>query len=188
VSRNTVRRYMRPGTTVCGPSKKPRLDAQQELEWVRRIAHRWRTPDPEELESELTVKLVAIYSKKFIVDDWKAFLIKALNGAAINWLRGHRRRERHIASFNLAVPEGEYESNVSGREAVSDVKAGDRLPLRRINKVLRKALPPFLLRVWNALVAENFDQGRAAVRLGVHRNTIGKAKRQIWIVLMDYGF
>jgi transcriptional regulator with XRE-family HTH domain len=188
VSRKAVRRYTRPGRTFGRPSKKAPLDIQQELDLVRSIARRWRTPDPDELESELTDKLGAIYHQKLIVDDWKAFVITALNGAAINWLRGTKRRERHIASRDRPLSEGEYQPSVSGIEAVSDVRVGDELPIRRMHKVLRKVLPPFLRRVWNALVAENFDQGRAAVRLGMHRNTIGKATRQIWIVLMEHGF
>jgi DNA-directed RNA polymerase specialized sigma24 family protein len=185
VSRNTVRRYMRPGATACRSPAKPIFDVRQELDVVRRIAWRWDRRDPDELESELTDKLAEIYPQKAVVAHWKTFLRRTLERAAINWLRARKRRERYVASAARPFPlGGEYDTSAVELTAVFDLNPDAVLPTKR----MRRALPSFLRRVWDALIAEDFDQTRAARRLGVHRNTVHKAIRQIRRVLMRRGF
>ena len=185
VSRNTVRRYRRQGATPCGLPHAPFLESGRELELVRRIARRYHTPDPDELESVLTLKLAEVYPQKTVVDDWHAFLWTALDRAAMNWLRGRRRQEGRVTSFDRAPPSGEPH-DVSAAEigAVVDVPIVDRLALERA----RRVLSPFLRRVWDALIAAHLDQTKAAQLLGVHRNTVRKAIRQMRIVLMRHDF
>jgi DNA-directed RNA polymerase specialized sigma24 family protein len=185
VSRNTIRRYTRQDEPSQDPSKKPSLDARQELDLVRLEAHRWNTPDPDELESELTLKLVEIYPYKPVVDNWETFLITALKRTALNWLRSRKRRERRVASSSLSPSqEGEHGVDAVDIAAVFHVSDGGGHAIKR----MRKVLPPFLRRVWDALIAENFNQTRAAKRLGVHRNTVHNAIRRIRIILKQHGF
>ena len=185
MSRNTVRRYTRQGTTPCGIPKNPKLDARQELDLVRRVARQWNTPDRDELESELTVKLAEIYSEKAVVDDWKRFLLTALNRSASNWIRARRRQLRDVTSLDSHhPPNGERDASQAEIGAVFDVPIEDTLELEH----LRRALPPHLRRVWDVLIAENFEQTKSAKRLGVHRNTIRNAIRQIRLVLTAHGF
>ena len=180
VSRNTVRRYTRQGPPSCGSRKNASLDVQQELELVRRIARKWESRDPEELESALTLKLAKIYPKKSDATNWTAVLVTALNRAAINWLRGCNRREKHVAASNArSLQDGELDASA---DAAPFVDIGfDETPL--IQR-LRPALSPFLRRVWDALIAENFNQTQAAIRLGVHRNTIRNAVRKIYRIYL----
>jgi len=184
VSRNTVRRYTRQGATPCGPPTRALLDVPQELDLVRRIARRWDIRDSDELESALIDKLAEIYPQKTVVAHWKAFLITALDRAAINWLRGRRRRERHLVPFD-ASREGEHEPSVGDIYPRIDVSIDNNTT--RLKR-MRHVLPPFLRRVWDALIAEDFDQTRAGQRLGMHRNMMRKAIRQIRIVLTQHGF
>jgi len=183
VSRNTVRRYTRPWAKSYASPSKTKLDIRQELELVRRLALRWGRRDPDELESELTSKLVDIYPQKHAVDNWRGFLITALKRAASNWLRACRRRERHVASEDRLAPEAGLGEANSDLLAV-DVKRDGRLLHERI----RRVLPRSLLSVWDALIAEQFDQTRTARRLGVHRNTIHRTIGKIRRLLVQHDF
>ncbi len=184
MSRNAVRRYLRQGSTPCGPAQALLLAAGRELELVRHTARRYGSPDHEELESALTVKLAEIYPEKTVVDNWEAFLRTALKRTAINWLRGRKRQQARVTSFDPAPQIGEPPVSAADLGAVLDVPTVDRLALERA----RRALPPFLRRVWDALIAANVDQKRAAELVGVHRNTIRKAIQQIRIVLQQHDF
>jgi DNA-directed RNA polymerase specialized sigma24 family protein len=175
IARNTVRRYTRQGPAPCGPAKTS-LDAEQELELVRQVARRWDTRDPGELESELTLKLAKIYWRKTIATNWKRLLIRALNLAAINWLRNRQRRERHVAAMDpQSLQQGELDASTADAATLLDIGFDDSAAIQH----LRPALSTFLRRVLDALIADNFNQTQAAIRLGVHRNTIGNALRKI---------
>ena len=159
--------------------------AQWELALARQIAQSRRTADRDELESDLTLHLAKLQHRRHDVRDWKAFLITALNRRADNWLRDLRRKGEPLTSLDAP-------RRVTGEEEVtafdivphSDPAPEDLLAFKRV----RADLNTHLRRVWDALIHERFSQTRAAKRLGLHRNTIGKALRRIRRVLKRHGF
>lgn len=151
---------------------------------LRHVARRYGKPDPDELESALTVVLAKVHPKKTVVDNWPVFLRVALRNAALNWLRAQTRRTQRISN-NLPSPlPGELDVILEHFAAVTDVNPDDALALERV----RGTLAPFLLAVWDAMIAQGFDQSRVAPLLGVHRSTIRRALRQIALVLKEHGF
>ena len=175
VSRNTVRRYARQQSWAVIQTKHPGPAGQFELELVQRVARRWRTTDQSELESALTLHVASLYRKRNTVTDWKAFLITALNAKANNWLRDRQRHHRDLVSIDQVALEGNEQP---APPDITDTNTDDQFLIDR----LRRKLPPALSRVLDALVAENYDQTRAAIRLGVHRNTIRNALRRIRVI------
>lgn len=185
VSRNTVRRYLRRGPGSCAPEKTCAFGPKQEWDLLCRVAWRYNTPDRDELESHLITVVAKTYRKKAIVDDWAAFLAESLHNAALNWLRSRRRQERLVTPATRSPqPDDERDLGAVELAAAVDVNLDDRLALETV----RDALSPLLQRVWDAMLAVNFDQTQAAKRLGLHRNTVGKALRQIGIILKQHGF
>lgn len=188
VSVRTVQRAvadLRGTARACNVPSPGHDSAQWELALTQQIAHSRRTSDPDELESDLTLHLAKLQHLRSQVDVWRAYLITALSRRADNWLRNRRREEQPLTSLDAPL-------RVTGEEEVTaldivqhrDAAPGDLLAFERV----RADLNNHLRRVWDALIQEDFSQTRAAKRLGVHRNTIRNALRQIRRVLKRHGF
>ena len=146
-----------------------------EFKLLRRIAARFGGHDPEELEADLTEHLATLQPRQFDVRNWKAFLRTALRRKALNWIRDRKKRRQREISFDR-------------RESTEDeTTVPDRLADRGLSPVVdpailravRRALDPWLRRVFDALILERMNQTRAAIRLGVHPNTIRHALQRI---------
>jgi DNA-directed RNA polymerase specialized sigma24 family protein len=185
VSRNTVRCYLRRDPDPRRPKKKRFFRADEELDLARRIARRYRTSDREELESHLITVIAEAYPKKALVDDWKAFLATSLHNGALNWLRSQRRYEQRVTiAGRRPTSENEDDVNAIDRVASVDLSIDDRLAFDR---ALEDA-SPLMRRVWDVMPLTNFDQTEAARRMRVSRNTVGKAWRQLRLLLNQHGF
>jgi DNA-directed RNA polymerase specialized sigma24 family protein len=184
VARNTVRRYARQGPALIRPSKQSLPSAEEDLVLLRRVVRKWERVDPTELEAILTRKLSNLYPKKTTVDNWRDFLFTGLDRTASNWARSLKRGTRRVTVSASFAPDSEDKAGVIDRVARFEPHVEDALALRQALKVLR----PFDRRVCAALIAENFNQTRAAQRLGLHRNTIRKALLEIRKVLVRHGF
>ena len=191
VSVRTLRREVaRIRRTRALEARRARNTVERQVDWevglVRRIAQQRRTPNHDELESELTFHLARLrrVRRSSAVKDWKAFLITALTRKATTWLKKQSHDSRHLSSLDAPIAE----EDVAARPAHDLIGSTDMSPEDRWTlEQLRREVKERDGRVLDALVAENFHQGRAAQRLGVHRNSIRNALRRIERVLRRRG-
>jgi DNA-directed RNA polymerase specialized sigma24 family protein len=160
--------------------------AAQELQLVRQIARRQRTTDPDELESVLTLHLARLRLRKHSVANWKAYLITGLTWKAKNWLRDRALEGERVMALDAPSQILEDSDVATLHEVIGrmDASPDGRLALRRIRRSLRGRNK----RVLDALIANDFNVADTARDLGMHRNTIGKAKRRIRAALSRRGW
>ena len=153
-----------------------------ELELLRKVASAFDTPDRQELEAELSRKLLELKAKDLShVRNWPAYLAKFLYNKASNWVRDMRALKKRTADDPDALP--------AALELNPEISLDQAAELRLAFAEAWRSLDPKLRRVWAILVEERGNQVRVATRLGVHRNTVrlwmGKI-RQI-LLRQDFG-
>ena len=170
-----------------------RLRGERLLEWEaklpERIARRRNTADHEELTSALMDHMIRLRRKRWKgtnapIKNWKGYLIKALTNKASDWLKRQATHRQRFSSLETS-PEAE-EIGSRPWEAVfriRELSSKDRRTLHRAWCHLRPGDQIIL----DTLIAENFHLGRTAIRLGLHRNTIGNALRRIQSVFRPLG-
>lgn len=155
-----------------------------ELSLVRRIARRWESRDPDELESVLTEKLIRLQARRPEITLWRAFVHKALTRAASNWRRDSMRATRLLTSLDKPLETSEEQSLADALPAPTDPAVDDAVSLA----AARAELDGDLRTTWDALVAENMNQRAAAKRLNIHRNTLRLRLSRMARVFRGHGF
>jgi RNA polymerase sigma factor (sigma-70 family) len=154
-----------------------------ELELLRATAQRFRTPDREELEAELSRKLLQVKSQLLSsIRNWKAYLRTVLRNTAINFVRDRSAREE----IAIGEPGGQTtEEPLAAGAVLSSIEIDPDLQIA-IAEVW-KELDPELRLLWELLVQEEGNQLAVAKRLGKHRNTIRLWIRKILRLLERHG-
>ena len=146
-----------------------------ELELVGKVASAFRTSEPEELEAELSKKLLELKPRlPGGIHNWRAYLAKFLYNKAANLVRDWRAREKR----NRGEPDE------LGAVPSSSGQSDLALAFRPLWDELDPELRPF----WTVLVEEGGNQVAVARRLGLHRNTVRLRIQKIRRLLEKHGF
>ena len=152
-----------------------------ELLLIKKIARRYGGADPDELESHLIEHLQKLRVRfRRAVRSWQGFVVTALRRKALNWVRDQRRHASKTFSID-AVVGGADRLVVDALPDVSISPAAVEL------SAVLGLLPAHLRRVVRVLQGENSDRRRAALRLGIHRNTLRRRIVEIRRVLRQRG-
>lgn len=146
-----------------------------EFKLIRNIANRLGAWDPSELESELTDHLATLLPRQSHIRNWKAYVTTALRRRAANWNRNRRLEQERLTSLDRPLFGDDEATTLQDRLPGVETSSLNRETLKEI----RGELDPQLRRVCDAMIQEDMNRTRAAKRLGVHRNTLGRALRQI---------
>ena len=156
-----------------------------ELELVRKVAHVFRTHEREELEAELTRKLLVLKENPSKdIRNWKHYVTKFLYNKASNWVRDARTRD----SRYLRVVDMADEESVMGfisENFLAAPEPNDDLAITLAE--VWNQLSPELRSLWTYLVEEDGNQIAAAFRLHKHRNTVRLWIRKIQTILRRHG-
>ena len=147
----------------------PEVVEERERDLALKVAAGFRTPDRAELQAELFAALVELKRRSPVggARDWKAYLAKALLNRASYLAKKWRK---------AAAREAEMQEELLRRELQTvDPPSGGK----SYNDNIRAGLPPLLRELFDALLETEGDQGLAAKRLGIHRNTVVKRLRQL---------
>ena len=159
-----------------------------ELELAEKVAKAFDIEDPEELTAELCRKIADLKNHPpSNVKDWKKYLAKFLYNKASNWVRDSRLRSRKhlpLGPADLSVDADDEALSLESILPSIEESPEDKAAFKEV----WDEMDPQLRELWLALAEEGGNQGKAAKRLGKHRNTVILWIRKIKDLLERHGF
>jgi DNA-binding PucR family transcriptional regulator len=155
---------------------------EEDFTLVRVIAARFRTLDPDDLESHLAITLLQIrMASQQSIRDRRAYEAKVLFNKASNYVRRERARNKLLSQS--------HEVNESALALIARPPANEaaRWEFEMAFQLAWRLLSKSERQLWRALLRVRGVQSEAAQQLGVHRNTTRRRLRRMIEVLRRAG-